>query len=108
MQQIYPCFAAAEMLVLASPIYYLGISGQLQCAISRTYSIGIPGHLKKAALFLSSDAENVYDGAIYAYRNGIIDYMGLEDQGIYTAYGEGNRSAAKLDELYQLGRCLQE
>nr|WP_224168774.1 MULTISPECIES: NAD(P)H-dependent oxidoreductase [Eubacterium] len=54
MQKIYPHFEQADMIVLASPVYYLHISGQLQCAITRTYNIGIPKNLKKAALILSS------------------------------------------------------
>ena len=33
MVEIYPLLDAAEMIVLASPVYYHGFSGQLQCAI---------------------------------------------------------------------------
>jgi hypothetical protein len=32
----------AEMIVIASPIYYFGFSGQLQCAIHRTYAVESP------------------------------------------------------------------
>ena len=35
MQQIYAELRDTEMLVLAAPIYYHGISGQLKCAIDR-------------------------------------------------------------------------
>ena len=38
MLRIYDLLADANMLVLASPIYYHGISGQLKCAIDRFYS----------------------------------------------------------------------
>lgn len=107
MQRIYPYFEDAEMIVLASPIYYLHISGQLQSAITRTYNIGIPKNLKKAAMILSSGADNVYEGAIYSYHYGFIDYMGLEDLGVYTAFGSQNKSPEKLDELYQLGQSIK-
>lgn len=106
MQKIYPHFEQADMIVLASPVYYLHISGQLQCAITRTYNIGIPKNLKKAALILSSGADDVYDGAVYSYHYGFIEYMKLQDLGVFTAYGEQNKSAEKLDELYQFGRSL--
>lgn len=106
MQKIYPYLEQADMIVLASPVYYFSISGQLQCAITRTYNMGIPRNLKKAALILSSGADDVYDGAVYAYHCGFIEYMGLEDLGVYTAYGAQNKSDEKLKELYQLGKSL--
>lgn len=34
MQEVYLVLDAAEMIVLASPIYYHSLSGQLQCAIN--------------------------------------------------------------------------
>ena len=34
MQEIYPILQEAEMIVLASPVYHHGFSGQLQCAIN--------------------------------------------------------------------------
>ena len=42
MQQIYDLLKEAEMLVLASPIYYHGITGQLKCVIDRFYSAAYP------------------------------------------------------------------
>ena len=35
MQEVHPLLEEAEMIVLASPIYYHSFSGQLQCAINR-------------------------------------------------------------------------
>ena len=106
MQEIYPYVEEAEMIVLGSPIYYFNISGQLQSAISRTYNKGIPKKLNKAALILSSGSDNVYEAAIYSYNLGFINYMELEDMGIYTAYGSQNKSKEKLEELYNLGNNL--
>ena len=53
MQEIYPVLDEADMIVLASPVYYHGFSGQLQCAINRIYALDHPKNLKKAALLLS-------------------------------------------------------
>ena len=68
MQQVYPLLEEAEMIVLASPIYYHGFTGQLQCAINRIYALDKPKHLKKAALIMSSGSDHVYCGAIYEYQ----------------------------------------
>ena len=57
MQEIYAELSDTEMLVLAAPIYYHGISGQLKCVIDRFYSAlypTAPTTLKKVAMFLSS------------------------------------------------------
>jgi multimeric flavodoxin WrbA len=42
MQEVYNLLKEAEMLVIASPIYYHGISGQLKCVIDRFYSAAYP------------------------------------------------------------------
>ena len=102
MQELYELIKEAEMLVIASPIYYFGFSAQLQAAIHRTYAIGIPKKLKKAALILSSGSEDVYDGAIYEYKK-ICEWMKITDMGIITAYGEENGSSEKLSEAHALG-----
>ena len=106
MQAIYPLLDEAEMIVLASPVYYHGFSGQLQCAINRIYALDKPKKLKKAALILSSGSDHVYGGAIYEYQNSFLNYLRLEDMGIYTAYDQQNQSPEKLEALYQFGRSL--
>lgn len=106
MQQVYPLLEEAEMIVLASPVYYHGFSGQLQCAINRIYALDKPKHLKKAALILSSGSDHVYSGAIFAYQNSFLLYLNLQDMGMFTAHGKENSSPEKLEELYQFGKSL--
>jgi multimeric flavodoxin WrbA len=87
MQQIYAELRDTEMLVLAAPIYYHGISGQLKCAIDRFYAAlypKAPASLKKAAMFLSSGDPDMYVGAKFSYDGDFLGYLGLEDGGIYT------------------------
>ena len=106
MQKIYPLLDEADMIVLASPVYYHGFSGQLQCAIHRIYALDKPKKLKKAALILSSGSNHVYGGAIYEYQNSFLNYLHLEDMGIFTSYGEQNGSEDKRKELYDFGKSL--
>lgn len=107
MQEVYPVLAEAEMIVLASPVYYHSFTGQLQCAINRIYALDKPANLKKAALILSSGSAKVYEGAIYEYQNSFLDYLKLEDMGIYTAFDKQNKSEEKLAELKQFGKSLK-
>lgn len=107
MQEVYPVLDEAEMIVLASPIYYHGFTGQLQCAINRIYALDKPKNLKKAALILSSGSDHVYCGAIYEYQNSFLNYLKLEDMGIFSAYGKQNKSEERLNELREFGRTLK-
>lgn len=106
MQEVYPVLEEAEMIVLASPVYYHSFTGQLQCAINRIYALDKPKHLKKAALILSSGSDNVYGGAVYEYQNSFLDYLKLEDMGVFTAFDKQNKLEEKLEELRQFGRSL--
>lgn len=109
MQEVYDLLKEAEMLVIASPIYYHGISGQLKCVIDRFYSAAYPErpeHLKKAAMILSSGDPNMYDGAMFSYNGDFLDYLGLENMGVFTAHGYENRSAGKREELRKFGASL--
>jgi len=108
MQKIYPALDEADMIVLASPIYYHGLSGQLACAIHRIYASSYPRRLKKAALLLSSGSKSVYDGAIYTYLHSFLGWLHLEDTGIFTAAGDENKSPELLERLRTAGAALTD
>ena len=110
MQEVYSLLMVADMLVIASPIYYHGISGQLKCTIDRFYSAAYPKkprNLKKAAMILSSGDPQMYDGAMFSYRGDFLEYLGLEDMGMFTAYGVENGSASRLKDLEGFRRTLK-
>ena len=107
MQEVYPLLDEAEMIILASPVYYHSFTGQLQCAINRIYALDKPKNLKKAALILSSGDDKVYDGAIYEYQNSFLNYLKLENMGIFTAFDKQNKSEEKLTEIREFGRSLK-
>ena len=91
MQQIYAELKDAGMIVIASPIYYHGISGQLKCAIDRFYSAlypKAPESLRKVAMFLSSGDADMYIGAKFSYDGDFVGYLGLEGYGIFTNHDE--------------------
>lgn len=92
---------------ISEKLYYHSFTGQLQCAINRIYALDKLANLKKAALILSFGSDQVYDGAIYEYRNSFLDYLKLEDMGIYTAFDKQNKSEEKRVELKQFGKSLK-
>lgn len=108
MQEVYALLKNADMLVLASPIYYHNMSGQLKCAIDRLYSAAYPvgpKKLKKAAILLSAGAPDTFEGALYSYQNDFLDYLGLEDMGVFAV--PCDVSADKLKEIKAFGESLR-
>lgn len=108
MQEVYPLLEEAEMIVLASPIYYHSFSGQLQCAINRIYALDKPKKLRKAALLMSSGSDLVYSGAIFEYQNSFLQYLNLQDCGMFAAHGESNKSEELLNRLKDAERNLKD
>lgn len=111
MKTLYPAIREADMLVLASPIYYYTMTGQLISVLDRTYALGRLAHIKKTALILSSGSPNMYEAAIAQYR-GIIAWWGAEDAGVFPVQGIThnhnleNTPPESLERLYQFGRSL--
>ena len=104
MQEIYGELKDAEMIILAAPIYYHGISGQLKCVIDRFYSAlypTAPNSLKKVAMFLSSGDADMYDGAKFSYDGDFLGYLGLEGMGIFT-----NHDHDVMDKIRKMAESL--
>ncbi len=104
-EKVLPAYKEADVIVFASPIYYFGMTAQMEAAIQRVYCIGKPLKAKKAALLLSSASNGVYEGSIAQFK-AYLAYTGIADAGIVTAHGDENKSAAKLDEVKALAKSL--
>ncbi|MBR0398868.1 MAG: flavodoxin family protein [Eubacterium sp.] len=111
MQNIYQKLSEAGMLVIASPIYYHNMSGQLKCAIDRFYAAAYPvkpPKLKKVAMFLSSGEPDMYDGALFSYQGDFLDFLKLEGMGVFTTKGyDPGLSEEKREELQAFGASLK-
>ncbi len=109
MQTVYPLLAEADMLVIASPIYYHGLSGQMKCVIDRFYAVMYPtkpAKLSKVAMFLSSGEPDMYDGALFSYRGDFVDFLLMEGMGVFTVHGGSGVPEETLAELRQFGASL--
>lgn len=107
MHKIYAELADTEMLVLASPIYYHGISGQLKCAIDRFYSAlypKAPESLKYVSMFLASGDKDQYTGARFSFDGDFLGYLGLEDKGFFTC--AGGRTEEVTESIREMARTL--
>ena len=62
MGKIYPIYRSADAVVLASPMYYWGISGQLKCAFDRLFAVAecTPDYanpVKDCALLMAAEGD---------------------------------------------------
>lgn len=106
MGAIYGEWNRCDMLVLASPVYYGSPTGQLLCALHRTYALGIPKKCERTAMILCSGAKDVYDASRSIYKGFVQGYFGCKDMGVYTATTAQAKSAAKQNELFAFGASL--
>ncbi len=59
-------------------------------------------------LLLSSGDHGVYDGAIFTYRNSFLEYLHLEDMGIFKAAGDENKSDELLNRIREASAALTD
>lgn len=107
MQKVYPELHSADMIVIASSVHYFGLTGQMQCTLSRFYA---PKNMKPAkaakyGLILSSVSPDVYSGIEAQYKM-MLGMFGAEDAGIITCYGNDNKSDAALAKAEAFGKSL--
>lgn len=107
MHKIYAELHDTELLILASPIYYHGISGQLKCVIDRFYSALFPKApecLMGIAMFLASGDKDQYAGARFSFDGDFLGYLKLEDKGFFTAAKEVTEET--LEAIREMARSL--
>ena len=105
MQKIYPSLKAANVVVLASPVHYWGLSGQLQSMLTRWYAPHKPAQATKYVLLLASGSEGVYDGIEFQFKE-CIPYIGGQLAGIVKTSMESGNIAKACEEAKALAGRL--
>ena len=109
MSLIYEKMSRADMLVIASPVYFYGLSAQLKAVIDRFHNpIRDTFHIKKMALLLVGAATlpELFDSILAQYRL-CLNFFKLEDAGRLLVRGVKDRgdimNTDALNEAYKLG-----
>lgn len=114
MEQIYPAYKEADVVVLASPLYYWTISGQLKCAFDRLFAVAEcdPGYTnprKESALLMAAEG-NGFEETVYWYDR-LMGHIGWKDCGKVLCGGvmavgdiEGK---PELEEARRLGASIK-
>lgn len=112
MQEIYEKLKAADVLVIASPVYFYGVSAQLKALIDRLHTpMRSEFKIKKLALILVGAATlpELFDSIKVQYQL-VLNYFKLEDAGMVLVRGAKDKGDVKntegLEEAYQLGLSI--
>lgn len=93
MSQIYPKYVEADIVVLASPMYYWGLSGQIKCAFDRLFAVAECNkdyqNPKKQCILLMAAEGNDDDNSkpVIDYYNNLAANLGWTSLGHVIAGG---------------------
>ena len=106
MNQIYPAVRESEVIVLATPLYYWNMSGQIRTAVDRLFALEegdgnlLRGHGSASAL------EDVV-----LYYDHLMEHLKWKNLGHILAGGNGDvgdiKGKPELEQAYELGRSIQ-
>ena len=110
---LLPAVKVADILVLASPVYYYSIAGQLKTFLDRLNPLfGQELALKEVYLLLTSadEEKTAMDGAIKAVEGWIECFEGVRLAGVIYGTGADAKGTVQntpaFEEAYALGKSL--
>lgn len=116
MLQIYPAYKEADIVVLASPMYYWGFSGQLKTAFDRLFAVAEcnPGYAnpkKDCALIMAAEGNSADNWKpALDYYQALLGFLEWKDLGHVLAGGVFDAGAVAgkpvIDEAFRFGASL--
>jgi len=113
MIKIYPAYKEADLVCLATPLYYWTISGQLKCAFDRLFAVAecnedLANPKKESVLLMAAEGHG-FEESVYWYDH-LMNHLGWTDKGKVLCGGVFHIGDIKdnphLAEAYRLGSCL--
>lgn len=117
MQKLYPRLKEADSLLIAGPVYWFTICGQVKLFMDRLYALGADNYAalkgKRIGIILTyADADPFASGAVNALRafQDAFAYVGAPIAGMAYASagkaGEVRKNARAMKDAFELGREL--
>lgn len=114
MDKIYPAYGEADVVVLASPLYYWNLSGQLRTAFDRLFAVAEcnPNYTnpkKESALLMAAEGNGFEDCVSYYDR--LMSHLGWKNLGKVLCGGVMNvgdiEGRMELTTATQLGASIE-
>ena len=114
MNQIYPAVKECDVIVLATPLYYWNMSGQLRTAIDRLFALEegdgnlLRGHGRASALLMAAEGSGFED--VVAYYDHLMEHLRWNNLGHVLAGGNGAvgdiAGKPELQQAFALGASI--
>ena len=114
MGKIYPAVRESDVVVLASPLYYWNLSGQLRTAVDRLFALEegdgnlLRGHGRASALLMAAEGNGF--GDVRTYYDRLMEHLRWKNLGHVLAGGNGAvgdiEGKPELRAAYDLGRSI--
>lgn len=115
MAKLYPAVKECDVLVLASPLYYWNMSGQLRTAIDRLFALEegdgnlLRGHGRAGALLMAAEGHGFED--VVRYYDHLMEHLRWENLGHVLAGGNDAvgdiKGKPELQQAYELGASIR-
>lgn len=115
MMQIYPAVKECDVIVLATPLYYWNMSGQIRTAVDRLFALEegdgnlLRGHGRASALLMAAEGHGFED--VLTYYDHLMEHLRWKNLGHVLAGGNGNvgdiEGKPELEQAYELGKSIQ-
>ncbi|MDE5698003.1 MAG: flavodoxin family protein [Lachnospiraceae bacterium] len=114
MSQIYPAVKDCDVVVLATPLYYWNMSGQLRTAVDRLFALEegdgnlLRGNGRSSALLMAAEGSGFED--VVVYYDHLMEHLRWKNLGAVLAGGNmavGDiEGKPELKEAYELGKSI--
>ncbi len=111
MDKIYPAVKECDIVVLASPLYYWNMSGQIRTAIDRLFALEeggenlLRGNNRASVLLMAAEGCNFDD--VLTYYNHLTEHLRWKNLGCVLAGGNGDigdiKGKPEVEQAYKLG-----
>ena len=115
MDKIYPAVKECDVIVLATPLYYWNMSGQIRTAVDRLFALEegdgnlLRGHGRASALLMAAEGNGFED--VLLYYDHLMEHLKWENLGHVLAGGNGYvgdiEGKPELQKAYELGKSIQ-
>ena len=115
MNQIYPAVKESAVVVLASPLYYWNMSGQLRTAVDRLFALEegdvnlLRGNGRAAALLMAAEGHDFAD--VLGYFDHLTEHLRWKNLGHVLAGGNGDvgdiNGKPEIQAAYELGASIE-
>lgn len=114
MAQIYPVVKECDVVVLATPLYYWNMGGQIRTAIDRLFALEegdgnlLRGHNRGSALLMAAEGNGFED--VLTYYDHLMQHLKWKNLGHVLAGGNGDvgdiGGKPELEQAYELGKSI--